>query len=988
MLSGSDVAEGWRGTLCGSTGVQEPQQAEAPPGPTPLLQATPRHATHRHAPPGTHVAVSNSPAQVRSTPKHPSGDPDMFRFRSHASQLAVVVLFSLLRTTDAYWPEEQIRIGGLFHTMDEQSVSAFLRAIDMVNADEYLLPDRRLVGVNLTVPELDALQAHRSVCEMLGLGVAAVLGPSSAIPAAHIQSVLDAMEVPHLDTRPGGARAARGLAMLQVSLHPSVHALASVYADVLIALGWTSFTLVYAESAALPRLSSLLKMYDYSGHTVTLRQLPDGEDYRGMFKTLKQSTETFFVVDCPVERLYEVLAQLQQCGLLVHPYSFFFTSLDFATLDLAAFQYGGANITGLRLVNSPDPFGIGWAEEGLGYDEGPSRLQAALFHDGVRIVARALHQLQHLRPRPLDCAAPDSWEHGTSLINFIRTTEVPGMSGLIKFDHEGRRSQLLVEVLELTEEEGLRGVGVYNTTEGINMTRSRPWARSAPHRLTATQNPIFFNKTMAVLIAMTPPYCMLKEDSKKLSGNDRFEGFGIELIDELARMLGFNYTFEVQEDGDYGTCDPNDGTCSGMMLAVDSGKVDLAIVDLTITSDRESRVDFTTPFLSLGIQVLYRKPQPLPPSLMSFMSPFSNEVWLLMTAAYIGVSLLSFVMARISPHEWNNPYPCIDEPEELENQFSMRNAFWFTIGSIMQQGSEIAPIGLSTRLAASSWWLFTLIMVSSYTANLAAFLTVESQYKRISSAEDLAKQSYIKYGAKRGGSTMTFFKETTNPIYRQMYTQMVEWDRRGIPVLTRSNEEGLNKVAFADNYAFFMESVAIEYMMERNCNVTSVGSMLDEKGYGIAMAKNAQFRSALSAGVLSMQETGRMMEMKDKWWKNKRGGGACIESTKTDVDELNMDNVGGVFLVMVVGCILAVFVALAELALSVYRTADKENLSFREEMLEELKFIGQWMADVKPVRHQRIAEDAANSASNTPEKRKQQPPAAATPAEPQPPGIV
>jgi ionotropic glutamate receptor len=31
----------------------------------------------------------------------------------------------------------------------------------------------------------------------------------------------------------------------------------------------------------------------------------------------------------------------------------------------------------------------------------------------------------------------------------------------------------------------------------------------------------------------------------------------------------------------------------------------------------------------------------------------------------------------------------------------------------------------STRMVAGLWWFFTLIMISSYTANLAAFLTVE-----------------------------------------------------------------------------------------------------------------------------------------------------------------------------------------------------------------------------------------------------------------------
>lgn len=56
------------------------------------------------------------------------------------------------------------------------------------------------------------------------------------------------------------------------------------------------------------------------------------------------------------------------------------------------------------------------------------------------------------------------------------------------------------------------------------------------------------------------------------------------------------------------------------------------------------------------------------------------------------------------------------------------------------------------------WWFFALIMLSSYTANLAAFLTNESMTVTIESAEDLAKQTKIKYGALLGGSTYSFFK--------------------------------------------------------------------------------------------------------------------------------------------------------------------------------------------------------------------------------------
>lgn len=48
-------------------------------------------------------------------------------------------------------------------------------------------------------------------------------------------------------------------------------------------------------------------------------------------------------------------------------------------------------------------------------------------------------------------------------------------------------------------------------------------------------------------------------------------------------------------------------------------------------------------------------------------------------------------LCRFSPYEWDNPHPCNEEPDVLENQFSLMNSLWFTVGSLMQQGSDIAP---------------------------------------------------------------------------------------------------------------------------------------------------------------------------------------------------------------------------------------------------------------------------------------------------------
>lgn len=55
--------------------------------------------------------------------------------------------------------------------------------------------------------------------------------------------------------------------------------------------------------------------------------------------------------------------------------------------------------------------------------------------------------------------------------------------------------------------------------------------------------------------------------------------------------------------------------------------------------------------------------------------------------------------------------------------------------------------------------------------------------------------------------------------------------------LTGSNDEGLKRVQ-SENYAYLMESTSIDYITERFCDVTQIGGLLDDKGYGIAMKKS------------------------------------------------------------------------------------------------------------------------------------------------------
>lgn len=46
---------------------------------------------------------------------------------------------------------------------------------------------------------------------------------------------------------------------------------------------------------------------------------------------------------------------------------------------------------------------------------------------------------------------------------------------------------------------------------------------------------------------------------------------------------------------------------------------------------------------------------------------------------------------RISPYEWSKPHPCNNESEVLETNMNLHNSIWHNCGSLMQQGSDIAP---------------------------------------------------------------------------------------------------------------------------------------------------------------------------------------------------------------------------------------------------------------------------------------------------------
>ncbi|XP_076672013.1 glutamate receptor ionotropic, kainate 2 isoform X9 [Andrena cerasifolii] len=748
-----------------------------------------------------------------------------------------------------------VKIGAIFtHDQKDSSTElAFKYAVYKINKDRLILPKTTLEYDIQYVPKDDSFHASKKACQQVKYGVQAVFGPSDPILGQHIHSICDALDIPHLEARLDLDTEAKEFS---INLYPAQTLLNAAYQDIMEFLNWTKVAIIYEDDYGLVKLRELVRSPKSREIEVNLRQA-DPDSYRQVLSEMKSKEVRNLIVDTRPEHMHHFLRMILQLQMNDYKYHYLFTTFDIETFDLEDFKYNFVNITAFRLVDAEDVGVRGILRDMERYQPSGNTIlnksrviqaEPALMYDSVQVFAvglRTLEQSHALRPANISCELEHPWDGGLSLINYINSVEMKGISGPIEFK-EGRRIQFKLDLLKLRQH-SLVKVGEWRPGAGVNVTDTAAF-------------------------------------------------------------------FEP-------------GTANVTLLVITILKADLAVGSMTINYARESVIDFTKPFMNLGISILFKAkqfqvPTSHPARLFSFMNPLAIEIWLYVLAAYVLVSVTMFVVARFSPYEWNDPHPCHAGPDVVENQFSLANSFWFTIGTLMQQGSDLNPKATSTRLVGGIWWFFTLIIISSYTANLAAFLTVERMITPIENAEDLAGQTDIAYGTLDSGSTMTFFRDSMIETYKKMWRFM---ENKKPSVFVPTYEEGIQRVLQGD-YAFLMESTMLDYIVQRDCNLTQIGGLLDSKGYGIATPMGSPWRDKISLAILELQEKGEIQMLYDKWWKSP--GDTCMRTEKgkeSKANSLGVDNIGGVFVVLLCGLAFAVLIAIFEFCYNSRRNTPAER---------------------------------------------------------------
>uniref|UniRef100_A0A8C1AY06 Glutamate receptor, ionotropic, AMPA 1b n=1 Tax=Cyprinus carpio carpio TaxID=630221 RepID=A0A8C1AY06_CYPCA len=853
-------------------------------------------------------------------------------------QSFVLLLTGLLGLCSCSSFPSNINIGGLFPT-DSHEYDVFRFALSQHNDVPKLVPQVDMVDTG------SSFAMTYAFCSQFSKGVYAIIGLYDRKTMNMLMSFCGALHVCFvtpsfpIDTNN----------QFVIQLRPELQ-------DALIALvehfRWTKFVYMYSSDSGLTVLQKILDTAAEKTWQVTSINF-DTLTEAAFLKTIQDldnKKEYRIILDCELVRLNSILNLIAAQKKNLKNYHYILANLGFLDLNLTEFKKGGANVTGFQLMNYTNPTVSRTIQDWLEFDskdlKSPKRrlkYTGALTYDGVTVMATGF---QNLRKQRIDisrrgnageCLAnpPAPWGQGIDIQRALQQVQFEGLTGHVQFNEKGHRTNFTVSVMEFGPN-GPKKVGYWNQHE--------KYVNTATYSNMLNETYGLQNRTYVVTTILESPYVMLKKNHEQLVGNDKYEGYCVELAAEIAKHVGYSYRLEIVGDRKYGARDSETMMWNGMVGELVYGKADVAVAPLTITLVREEVIDFSKPFMSLGISIMIKKPTKSKPGVFSFLDPLAYEIWMCIVFAYIGVSVVLFLVSRFSPYEWHaddeddgmeqqnqNQPPSPEHNQspnqhgqnqnqreekqekqpEHNNEFGIFNSLWFSLGAFMQQGCDISPRSLSGRIVGGVWWFFTLIIISSYTANLAAFLTVERMVSPIESAEDLAKQTEIAYGTLDGGSTKEFFRRSKIAVFEKMWSYMKSAEPS---VFVKTTDEGVVRVRKSKGkYAYLLESTMNEYIEQRKpCDTMKVGGNLDSKGYGVATPKGSALRIPVNLAVLKLNEQAVLDKLKNKWWYDKGECGSKDSARKDKTSALSLSNVAGVFYILIGGLGLAMLVALVE----------------------------------------------------------------------------
>ncbi|XP_078665812.1 glutamate receptor ionotropic, kainate 3-like [Branchiostoma floridae x Branchiostoma belcheri] len=622
--------------------------------------------------------------------------------------VVLAVLYAGLGGTSA----EAIVLGVVHVANSSKLERATQAAVAQVNSDlQDLSPGLTVEVKHQLVTDGNVFSIHQAEQRLVDDGVCAVLVVPPNSDTREISSQNRTTLVPrfHLTAAPHWPLAA------DLYIAPLYGVLHDVILDLMTQYSWRSAVVLYDDSTglrSLERLSDAVSLKGWLMLKTNVRTKPDLtldiEKTKDVIGKLRKSHHiTTFILHCGLGVTKAVLELASNMLLLNGESHWIVTNPEVGKNPELLDRFTNTDVlfTALRLHQET-------AEPG-------SDLEDDLIHDAVMAAAAGVRKVLS------DGASADTttWCEDGTLLNSIRQGSSDGRTGVLAFDETGARRDDTVWVLEPLAGK-MAEVGTW--TRGVGIRRHEP----AP-----VQSPSFAfqGRPLRVAVFLHHPWVMLKKDFQDYVGIHQFEGLAVDVLKMAALRRNFSIDVIMNRTFSWGA----------LKRERVKGRADIFLAAKPVRPGLLRNYD-VSPFLAeLGYAMFVKRPEQSHVGIQAFLRPFSYQVWAYIGIAYIAISLLLSVVNAVDPYEWFWLAKRGEASPQEGGTYLPWNSLWNVYGAFAQQGAVTVPQSFAGRFISGAWWFFMTVIVASYTANLAAFLTGSADQPTIGSLTNLANRDEL-----------------------------------------------------------------------------------------------------------------------------------------------------------------------------------------------------------------------------------------------------
>ncbi|XP_015598451.1 glutamate [NMDA] receptor subunit 1 isoform X2 [Cephus cinctus] len=698
----------------------------------------------------------------------------------------------------------------------------------------------------------------------------------------------------------------------------------------------------------------LLKHFNYMKVIFIHSSDTDGRALLGRFQTTSQSLEDDVEIKVHVESVIEFepglesftkqlmdmkSAQARVCLMYASKTDARVIFRDAAALNMTGSGY--VWIVTEQALEAPNvPEGL------LGLKLINATKEKAHIKDSLYVLVSALRDMnetEHITEAPKDCDNSGSiWETGKKLFDYIRRQVLPnGATGRVAFDDNGDRIFAEYDVINIKNDEQV-SVGQYFYCPNISKMRLRLEENNItwPGGLRTKPEGFMIPTHLKVLTIEEKPFVYVREplDNEWCQPDEipcphfnttQYEntrifcckGYCIDLLKALSKTTNFTYSLALSPDGQFGNYMIKNSSgggkkeWTGLIGELVNERADMIVAPLTINPERAEFIEFSKPFKYQGITILEKKPS-RSSTLVSFLQPFSNTLWILVMVSVHVVALVLYLLDRFSPF---GRFKLANTDGTEEDALNLSSAIWFAWGVLLNSGiGEGTPRSFSARVLGMVWAGFAMIIVASYTANLAAFLVLERPKTKLTGINDARLRNTMENltcATVKGSAVDMYFRrqvELSN-MYRTMEANNYD-----------TAEEAIHDVKIGKLMAFIWDSSRLEFEAAQDCELVTAGELFGRSGYGIGLQKGSPWADAVTLAILDFHESGFMEEL-DHHWILQRNVQQCEQNEKTP-NTLGLKNMAGVFILVGAGIVGGIGLIIIEMAYKKHQIRKQKKL--------------------------------------------------------------